>query len=322
MVAEGYVVNQGLDAIKAEDVRLIVGEQYSNPSALGAMVLRLPQAAAKRYSDKIEASDTVCIMSVRGTQNSANAAADANFAKRDLDPDVYGVTCHLCKAHIGFQDGWLGLLAAGIVDTIKKDLECGKVLVTGHSMGAAISMLAVISLLNKYQVNVIGSYPFETPRVFNDRLADWFDKEIMTKQGLPVIRITHAQDPFVHMPSIYYQHAGTEVFFPLGTADDEYRKQMRKLRSSPMRDRKTTVLAPQYTVVICTETERCSLNPSSGHYLGHCSCSQKYYKPGDWKALDHDFLTPYTWLDNCAEIDGNPDRDWNGKRFKDTSRGQ
>ena len=85
-----------------------------------------------------------------------------------------------------------------------------RVIVTGHSLGGAMSNLAAIdlSLLN-LNVNI---YTFGSPRTGNKMFAEFFNKHILGDN----FRITYKKDPIPTLPPndiIGYYHSGTEIHY-------------------------------------------------------------------------------------------------------------
>merc|ERR1711879_415214 len=108
--------------------------------------------------------------------------------------------CKGCKVHSGFYNAWKDLE----VDAIEalSDVGCSanqssKVLVTGHSLGAAASIVAMFSLQSK-GFDVQQSVVFEPPRVGNKKFSDAFAAHF--DADVPVYLATHAMDPIVHLP--------------------------------------------------------------------------------------------------------------------------
>jgi hypothetical protein len=83
------------------------------------------------------------ITSFRGSDNIKNWLEDANFIKSD-----YGHSgCSNCKVHSGFINCYNSLkdsLNSYLKNTMYPTYSGAKVVVTGHSLGAAESMFAAI----------------------------------------------------------------------------------------------------------------------------------------------------------------------------------
>ncbi|KAG5481967.1 hypothetical protein LSCM1_05683 [Leishmania martiniquensis] len=94
-----------------------------------------------------------------------------------------------------------------------------EVLVTGHSLGGALAVLAAADL--QVQLNNLGGsprykpvslYTFGAPRVGNSAFSRWVDA--LLAKGAKY-RITHGRDPVVRIPSLWfgYMHTTSEVFY-------------------------------------------------------------------------------------------------------------
>merc|ERR1712190_378775 len=93
------------------------------------------------------------------------------------------------------------------------------VVVTGHSLGSAVSTLALYRL-KTLGFNVGRSYIFESPRVGNEAFERAF--LALFEDPVPLFRITHAQDPYIHLPPSFllgYHNVGSEAFYPVSESD-------------------------------------------------------------------------------------------------------
>merc|ERR1711907_75801 len=84
--------------------------------------------------------------------------------------------------------------------------------ITGHSLGGALTHLAMFTM-HKAGWRFAKGYSFESPRVGNDAFSSEFAKRFT--RTFPVFRVTHNEDPIVHLPpeAIGYYHVQTEVFY-------------------------------------------------------------------------------------------------------------
>jgi len=162
-----------------------------------------------------------CLMAFRGSSNNFNWKRDAEFAK--VLPVDYE-DCEGCKVHSGFYTVWKNVRDEALQAI--RDVGCGPMpdsngnsqnpdnllYVTGHSFGAALTELAMFTLQN-HGFNVAKTYMFEAPRVGNKAFAVAFALNFERK--FDVFRITHAQDPIVHLPPAFlgWEHVQTEVFY-------------------------------------------------------------------------------------------------------------
>merc|ERR1712137_691626 len=68
--------------------------------------------------------------------------------------------------------------------------------------------------LDAYGYDIQSTFVFEPPLPGNDAFADAFDAKFNSPQA-PTWRITHSQDPVVHVPTWWmgYSTVGTEVYY-------------------------------------------------------------------------------------------------------------
>jgi len=166
-----------------------------------------------------------CLIAFRGSANDFNWKRDEQFRK--AIPENYE-DCPGCYVHSGFYTIWKNVrdealqairdVGCGPVPECKEDANCQNpdnlLYVTGHSMGAALTELAMFTLQH-HGFNVAKTYMFEAPRVGNKAFVDAFASNF--KRKFDVFRITHARDPFVHLPPtvLGYLHVQTEVFYDI-----------------------------------------------------------------------------------------------------------
>jgi len=163
------------------------------------------------------AEDFGCVLSIRGSKTFTNALHDAFFWSDELPHE----DCEGCQVFDGFWRVWSGIESK--VERVLIDNGCipgtpqGTILITGHSLGAAVATLAMYMLqLRGYSVGL--SYNFASPRVGNDAFHDVFAK--VFNRSVSVYRITRARDPVVHVPPLpIYHHVGSEAYFHGNTPD-------------------------------------------------------------------------------------------------------
>ncbi|KAI8907963.1 Alpha/Beta hydrolase protein [Gorgonomyces haynaldii] len=150
------------------------------------------------------------ILSFRGTRNLENWLRDLMFAKPDVPfPDAPDGA----QVHYGFLTTWM-YLRVYVVEFLKEyrlKHPDYRILVTGHSLGGAITTLCVMDLVSSF-----GYYPqdfivftLSQPRVGNQIFAEWF-----AQQGFQSVRVTNQEDLTPHLPPLWMQfrHVPSEVW--------------------------------------------------------------------------------------------------------------
>lgn len=162
-----------------------------------------------------DAVSNAIVISFRGTIMSKirNFVRDLSFIKTSPLSQYPGAAVHR-----GFWNAW-GELEQDVVaalGNLASSHETTTVIVTGHSMGAAMAGNAAISLKLKhgYNTSVVN---FEAPRGGNQKFMSALRQEVPNYW-----RITHANDIVPHAPpeAFGFYHAATEVFFPSSTYTD------------------------------------------------------------------------------------------------------
>merc|ERR1712014_160208 len=137
-------------------------------------------------------------MGFRGSDNLENWIRDFQFW--ETNPITFK-ECVGCKVHSGFYDIWKNIRELAI-DSLR-NVGCAPgskdnlIYVTGHSLGAALTHLAMFTLANA-GFNVTKTYSFEAPRIGNRAFSNAFMERFTRK--FPVFRLTHNQDPVPHLP--------------------------------------------------------------------------------------------------------------------------
>ena len=152
---------------------------------------------------------TMIVFSFRGSEGLNNWLENLHFAKTD-----HNMSCAGCKVHSGFYNCWKALKDHGIVVELRRLIATypsAKVYMTGHSLGAAIAMLAAYELQYEFKIPVDGAWTFGQPRVGNQAFHDFYN------DNSPRVtwRLTHWRDPVPHVPlkSMGFSHIGNEVWY-------------------------------------------------------------------------------------------------------------
>lgn len=152
-----------------------------------------------------------CLVAFRGSDNLMNWIRDLQYY--EVVPTTFE-DCDGCKVHSGFYTIWKNVrdLVVNALQEIQCDQANNLLYVTGHSLGAALTHLAMFHFANA-GFAVAKSYSYEAPRIGNKAFAAAFSDRFSRK--FPVYRITNRQDPVVHLPpeAFGYSHVQTEVHY-------------------------------------------------------------------------------------------------------------
>lgn len=154
-------------------------------------------------------SDKTIYIAFRGSSSLLNWIDDAEVIKVPYNtfPDC------ACKVHKGFYKATNGLKNNTIASVRKLMDKYGyeNVVLTGHSLGAAIGQMIAMELSAVYIENAI--YNFGQPRVGDKKYANYLNAIEQT-----LWRFTHNQDTVPHLPPEFmgYVHSCIEMF------EDEY----------------------------------------------------------------------------------------------------
>ena len=94
---------------------------------------------------------------------------------------------------------------------LKNKYNTNKLLITGHSLGAAMSTLMtydILTIFNEYTINY--SINFGSPRVGNDNFVESYNS-----YNINNYRVTHDYDMVPHLPEEFlgYQHIANEIWY-------------------------------------------------------------------------------------------------------------
>jgi len=147
------------------------------------------------------------VVAFRGSTNIPNWIDNLNFAKKKEYPKCSG-----CEVHGGFYDAWTSV-QDNVVAAVKSEVKSqpsAKIFVTGHSLGAAMAVLAAAELHYTQGYPIEAVYTYGEPRVGNTAFKNFYN------QGTHLSwRVTHWQDPVPHLPLqiMGFTHIVTEVFY-------------------------------------------------------------------------------------------------------------
>ena len=153
-------------------------------------------------------ADNQIIIAFRGSSNLPNWIADLDFKKIPYPP------CSGCEVHEGFYNVWLGQkkYLDGPLLNLTKAHPSATILVTGHSLGAAVSAIAATEIATSFPNRSVTLYNFGEPRVGNQAFAQWATTVLATGKQY---RVTHKADPVPHLPPMSwgFLHTPHELWY-------------------------------------------------------------------------------------------------------------
>lgn len=142
------------------------------------------------------------VLAFRGSYSVRNWITDAVF------PHTQPGLCDGCTAELGFWTAWdvVKEEILAVLSSARAQNPDYKLVVVGHSLGAAIATLAATDLRNNGYAATL--YAYASPRVANEALAAH-----ITNQGNNY-RFTHTKDPVPHLPplALGYVHISPEYY--------------------------------------------------------------------------------------------------------------
>ena len=155
----------------------------------------------------LDHTNTAIVLSFRGSCSIRNWISDIEFPY--IDPGLYNG----CFAELGFWTSWT-VVRTPISRALNENVAAHpdyKLVVVGHSLGAAVATLAAADLRSNGHPSAI-LYAFASPRVANPALAQY-----ITAQNSNY-RSTHIDDPVPKLPLIVmgYVHVSPEYHITSG----------------------------------------------------------------------------------------------------------
>jgi hypothetical protein len=145
------------------------------------------------------------LIAFRGSMDMMNWIDNITFIKKRAYAEYPTV-----KVHQGFF--WVyRSVADQLIPQVKKLQEAhpdASVMVTGHSLGAAVAAICTFELQFLEKVNVDALYTFGEPRVGNSAFSGF-----LHNTSINVFRITHSRDVVPHLPPTWvgFEHMTREV---------------------------------------------------------------------------------------------------------------
>ena len=147
------------------------------------------------------------IVAFRGSSNIGNWIADLSFKK------IPYPACSGCEVHEGFYEVWQGLRTPMMasINSLISTYPTASIFVTGHSLGAAVSIHAGVDIASNLRKPVT-VYNFGEPRVGNQAFAQWATTVLSSGEQY---RVTHKADPVPHLPPMSwgYLHTPHELWY-------------------------------------------------------------------------------------------------------------
>ena len=157
----------------------------------------------------IDRTRSLTILAFRGSKSIRNYLADADF------PTVPSDICSGCSVDQGFYNSWLEA-RSGILAALKSTAAANptyKVVVTGHSLGAAIAAIAAAEIRNSGTNADL--YTYGQPRIGGSTVSSYITNQ--NKGGN--FRVTHTDDPVPRLPPLIlgFVHISPEYYISSAT---------------------------------------------------------------------------------------------------------
>eukprot|EP00873_Tetraselmis_striata_P033771 jgi/Tetstr1/454035/TSEL_040954.t1 len=152
--------------------------------------------------------DRTAFVAFRGTDSLRDGLLDAAIAKRslpfmaDTDPDA--------RVHAGFFRQYQATVVA-VREYLARHPDRSRVVVTGHSLGAAVATLCAALLRDELDEPRVACHVFGCPRVGNTAFANRVDAILELR------RFVVGHDPVACLPTrVRWKHAGRRVWYVNG----------------------------------------------------------------------------------------------------------
>jgi triacylglycerol lipase len=187
-------------------------------AALSAMTNPHPAVAAMTKDSNVfglmgtNAATRTAFVSFRGTQDLADWLQDLEAVPEDYAP-IGGFG----QVHDGFQDVYQLVRGSIAANLAAASAGCDQILVTGHSLGAALCVLSAPDIFRNMPPNTIEPrlITFAGPRVGLSDFSTAFNSVIES-----CFRVVNFLDIVPHVPPVPYVHVGAEIAVDSGGTID------------------------------------------------------------------------------------------------------
>lgn len=167
----------------------------------------VPFVKGKTYSWKgateycVNISDCLCTIVFRGTDTIEEWRSNFAFSRKRMP---YGNKNSRIRVHEGFIGAYNSVLVRKRLHEIVPKKKC-RVVVTGHSRGAALAALCALDLQYNFPYLDVEAYLFGCPRIGNAAFSRSYDKRVCK-----TVRVQNGNDFVTKLPPAFmgYRHVG------------------------------------------------------------------------------------------------------------------
>jgi len=143
----------------------------------------------------------------RGTDNIAGFITDGDFLQTAY-PGVNGALVH--AGFLAIYQTYNSVVLALVADLISACPSC-QIMITGHSLGAALATLAAAEITQKFASKAVVLYNFGSPRVGNHVFSSYLNATL----SVGCYRFTNQRDlvPMIPYQFLNYHHIREEVWY-------------------------------------------------------------------------------------------------------------
>ena len=157
--------------------------------------------------DSTKTASPAIVVGFRGSANVRNWLSDLHYPKMA----AYS-KCNGCRVHSGFYRAWKALAPGVVAEVLRLHAATpsAQLFVTGHSLGAALAVLAASELHYSQNLTIDAVYTYGLPRVGNEAFHGFYSNGSHVSW-----RITHNRDPVPTLPPKFFgfRHSRQEVFY-------------------------------------------------------------------------------------------------------------
>ncbi|KAG8526337.1 uncharacterized protein KY384_000330 [Bacidia gigantensis] len=163
----------------------------------------------------LDTARSLIVLAFRGSKSLRNWIADVTFGAGTQE-----AICPGCEVWEGFAESW-NEAKTGVLAALKTAVAANptfKVVVTGHSLGGAIAVIAAAEIRN--EIANADLYTYGQPRIGKAKVSDY-----ITGQGKGAnFRVTHKDDPVPRLPplALGYKHISPEYYIDVGDEEGPF----------------------------------------------------------------------------------------------------
>jgi len=162
----------------------------------------------------LDTANKQIIVAFRGSTSEEDFIdTDADILETSYSSPISGKSCFLCLVHDGFWGAWSSASPYILpeVEALHSANPSFAIIVTGHSLGGALTPFAALAIKGATGVSV-QLYSYGQPRVGSSTFTSFVDSQIGTGNLFRVTHVNDAVPQLIPKTPVVYNHHSTEYY--------------------------------------------------------------------------------------------------------------